>query len=123
MFTIKKLVKPKNYFQHRFIYEAVKGEISKGFEIDHINNCRSDNQIKNLQLLNHQQNIEKSKNKKTISINIENSKKKIHISIKSASIDLNINASHTSEICNQIKHRKSATSKNNGQKYRFEFLK
>ena len=55
----KKLEKPKTYFQHRFIYEAFRGPIPRCFEVDHINNVKTDNRIKNLQLFTHKQNIEK----------------------------------------------------------------
>ena len=58
----KKLEKPINYSQHRFVFEVFKGPIPKCLEIDHLNNIITDNRIKNLQLLNHKQNIEKSKN-------------------------------------------------------------
>ncbi|CAH3188932.1 unnamed protein product, partial [Porites evermanni] len=53
----KKLEKPKKYLQHRFVYEVFKGPIPRCFEIDHQNSIRSDNRIKNLQLLTHKQNI------------------------------------------------------------------
>lgn len=41
---------------HRFIYESIRGVIPEGFQIDHINNCKTDNGIKNLQLLTPQEN-------------------------------------------------------------------
>ena len=53
----KKLSKPKIYYQHRFVYEVFKGSIPRFFEIDHINNVKFDNRIKNLQLLTKKQNI------------------------------------------------------------------
>ena len=71
----EKLEKPKNYYQHRFVYEVFQGPIPSCFEVDHINNFRSDNRIKNLQLLTPQKNSEKSNNKPIISINIDNGKK------------------------------------------------
>ena len=71
----KKLEKPKDYLQHRFVYEVFQGLIPSCFEVDHINNFRSDNRIKNLQLLTPQKNSEKSNNKPIISINIDNGKK------------------------------------------------
>ena len=112
----------KSIFQHRFVFEAIKGFIPEGFEIDHRNEVKTDNRIKNLQLLTHQQNIEKSKNKPIVSINVETSKKKIFISSKAASIELEIFRSSISNICNKINYRKTATSKKDGNKYRFEFL-
>ena len=113
----------KHYFQHRFVFEAIKGVIPEGFEIDHKNEVKTDNRIKNLQLLTHQQNVEKSKNKPIVSINIESTKKKIFLSSKAASIELEILRSSISDICNKKRYRKTATSKKDGQKYSFEYLK
>ena len=45
------LSKPKFYYQHRFVYQVFKGKIPKFFEVDHINNNKNDNRIKNLQIL------------------------------------------------------------------------
>ena len=113
----------KTYFQHRFVFEAIKGVIPEGFEIDHKNEVKTDNRIINLQLLTHQQNIEKSKNIPIVSINVETSKKKIFLSSKAASIELEIVRSSISNICNKKRYRKTATSKKDGQKYSFEYLK
>ena len=43
-----KLEKPKNYYQHRFVYEVFRGSIPRFFEVDHINNIKSDNRIRKL---------------------------------------------------------------------------
>ena len=107
----KRIEKPKNYYQHRFVYEVFKGLIPRCLEIDHINNCKTDNRIKNLQLLNHKQNVGKSRNKSIVSINVENGEKKVFISIKKACIELGICASNISNICNKKKYHKSANSK------------
>ena len=88
----KKIEKPKTYSQHRFVYEVFRGPITKCFEVDHINNVKSDNRLKNLQLLTHKQNVEKSKNKAIISTCIETGKERRFISIKKAAIELDINA-------------------------------
>ena len=77
----KKLEKSKNYYQHRFVYEVFRGPIPHFFEVDHINNVSSDNRIKNLQLLTHKQNSEKSNNKPIILINIETGEERRFISI------------------------------------------
>ena len=116
----EKVEKPINYYQHRFVFEVFKGVIPKCLQVDHINEIKSDNRIKNLQLLTPKQNIEKSKNKSIISVNIENGKEKRFISIKKAAIELNINADHISKICR--KKCKSATSKKDNQKYTFRYL-
>ena len=95
----KKLEKIITFLQHRFDYEVFKGPISRCLEIDHINNIKTDNRIKNLQLLTPTQNKQKSNNKPIISINIKTGKKKIYISIKTAAIELDINASNITKIC------------------------
>ena len=105
----KKLEKPKIYYQHRFVYEVFRGPIPRFFEVDHINNIKSDSRIKNLQLLSHKQNVGKSKNKPIISTCIETGKERRFISIKKAAIELDINYSHISKICRKIS--KTAISK------------
>ena len=122
-FTIcnKKLEKRKDYLQHRFVFEVFKGPIPRFFEIDHRNSIKTDNRIKNLQILTHKKNVEKSKNKPIVSINIESTKKKIFLSSKAASIELEILRSSISDICNKKRYRKTATSKKDGQKYSFEY--
>ena len=121
-FDLRCKKRTKSIFQHRFVFEAIKGFIPEGFEIDHRNEVKTDNRINNLQLLTHQQNIEKSKNKPIVSINVESSKKKIFISSKAASIELQILPSSISNICNKKNYCKTAASKKDGNKYRFEFL-
>ena len=116
----RKLEKPKDYLQHRFVYEVFHGPIPRFFEVDHQNEIKSDNRIKNLQLLTHKKNIEKSKNKAIISTCIKDGKERRFISIKKASIELDINAAHISNICR--KKSKTATSKKNGNKYSFRYL-
>ena len=118
----KKLEKPKFYYQHRFVYEVFRGPIPHGFEVDHIFPVKTDNRIKNLQLLTHKQNIEKSKNKAIISTCISSGKERRFISIKKAAIDLDINAGTISNICCKRKSYKTATSKKDNQKYTFRYL-
>ena len=118
----KKLEKPKNYLQHRFVYEVFRGPIPHGFEVDHIFPVKTDNRIKNLQLLTHKQNIEKSKNKAIISTCIETGKERRFISIKKAAIELDINAGSISNICCKRKSYKTATSKKDGYRYTFRYL-
>ena len=118
----KKLEKQKFYFQHRFVYEVFCGPIPRCFEIDHVNSCKSDNRLKNLQLLTHKQNVEKSKNKAIISTCISNGKERRFLSIKKAAIELDINSTYISNICCKRKSYKSATSKKDGYKYSFRYL-
>lgn len=116
----KTLEKPETYSQHRFVYEVFKGPIPRFFEIDHINNIKSDNRIKNLQLITHKQNVEKNKNKTIISTCIETGKERRFISLKTSSIELGINHDSISKICR--KKGKTATSKRDGSKYTFRYL-
>ena len=118
----EKLEKPLNYSQHRFVYEVFKGKMFPNFEIDHINEIKSDNRIKNLQLLTHQQNVEKSKNKPIISINLKTGEKRIFGSIRKASIELDIIKDTISKICLKRKSFKTAKSKKDGFKYTFKFI-
>lgn len=82
-----------------------------GFQINHKNEVKTDNRIKNLEILTHQQNIEKSKSKAIISFNIQTGEEKLFVSIKSESIELNINVSSISRVCNKVTNRKSASTK------------
>ena len=118
----KNLKKIKSYFQHRFVYEVFNGKIPPHLEIDHINGDKTDNQKINLQLLNHQQNVEKSIGKLIISIKIKTGEKRIFDSIKKASIELDINKTTISNICCKRKSFKTTKSKKDGHKYTFKFL-
>ena len=123
-FTIynEKLEKRINYYQHRFVYEVFRGLIPRRFEIDHVNGIKTDNRLKNLQLLTHKQNVEKSNNKAIISINIKDGKERRFISIKKAAKELDINSTYISNICSKRKSYKSASSKKDDQKYTFRYL-
>ena len=116
----EKLEKRKNYTQHRFVYEVFRGPIPRCFEVDHINEIKSDNRIKNLQLLSHKHNIEKSKNRPIISINIETGKERRYNSIKTAAIQFDISAGNITKVCR--KKGKSLSSRKNGKKYIFKYL-
>ena len=116
----KNLSKPKFYYQHRFVYEVFKGQISQFFEVDHINNIKNDNRIKNLQILTKEKNIKKSKNKPIVSTNIETGEEKKFNSITIASNVLKIYISSISRICR--KKSKTTKSKKDGCKYTFKYL-
>ena len=116
----EKLEEKKNYYQHRFVYEVFQGMIPSIMEIDHRNGVRNDNRIKNLQLLTHKQNVEKSNNRPIISTCIEDGKERRFDSIKKVSIELDIFDTIISQICKG--KFKKATSKKNGNKYSFSYL-
>ena len=46
---------------HRFVWEAFNGKIPQGMEVDHIDDDRSNNDLSNLRLLTHGQNVSKAK--------------------------------------------------------------
>ena len=118
----KKPKKTKDYLQHRFVYEVFKGMIPRRFEVDHINEVKTDNRIKNLQLLNHKQNSEKSNSKPIISIDIETGKERRFISIQAAAIELDVNASNISNICCKRKSCKTAKSRKDQKICTFKYL-
>lgn len=64
-----------------------------------------------MQLLTPRQNSGKSNNRSIISINIETGEEKRFISIKKAAIELDINATHISDICRKKNIRKQLNLK------------
>ncbi|CAH3017922.1 unnamed protein product [Porites evermanni] len=118
----KKLIKPKNYYIHRFEWECVRGVIPEGFVIDHIDSVRTNNKIYNLQLLTLVENIRKGNSKPILSFNIKNNEQKKYESITSASLELDISFSIISNICRKVKYYKTVISKKDGDRYKFEFL-
>lgn len=90
----KSLETPKGYLLHRFIFEATRGVIQEGFEINPKNSIKTDNRIKNLEIITHKLNVQLTHNQKIISINIKTNEEKTFISIKTASIELEIHASY-----------------------------
>ena len=130
--------KSKSYLVHRFVYECFYGIIESGKNINHINFIKKDNRLKNLELVTTSENNKKSvvnrdysflkdnhKNKKKVrSINILTNEENIYNSLYSVNKLLGINAGHVKMICeDDYIYCKSATSKKDGQKYRFEYLK
>ena len=118
----KNLIRPKNYYIHRFEWECVKGVIPEGFVIDHIDSVRTNIKIENLQLLTLSENIRKGNSKPITSFNIKNNKPKKNESITSASLELDISFSIISNICRKVNYYKTVFSKKDGERYRFEFL-
>ncbi|CDM90060.1 HNH endonuclease [Xenorhabdus bovienii] len=55
----------KKYTQHRIIWMLHYGVIETGLQVDNINHDRTDNRIKNLRLVTHQENIKNLKLKNT----------------------------------------------------------
>ena len=116
------MIKPKNYYIHRFEWECVKGDIPEGFVIDHIDSVKTNNKIENLQLLTDSENIRKGNSKPIVSFKIKNNKQKNYESITSASLELDISFSIISNICRKVNYYKTVISKKDGDRYTFEFL-
>ena len=111
---------PKSYLFSRFVYESFKGNIPDDEEVDHIDNDKENNSIKNLQLLTHKENTRKSKCKKVKSLNIETREEKKFGSIKEASEEIGIS---TSSVCLNCKKRtKVVKSKRDGMIYLFNYI-
>ena len=123
-FTIseKNLIKPKNYYIHRFEWECVKGVIPEGFVIDHYDSVKTNNKTENLQLLTFKENAQKGRRKPIKSFNIKNNKQKKYESITSASLELDISFSIISNICRKVNYYKTVISKKDGDRYTFEYL-
>lgn len=47
----------KFYYVHRFVWEAFNGQIPEGYEVNHINEIKSDNRLSNLNLMTHKENM------------------------------------------------------------------
>ena len=110
----------KSYSVSRFVYECFKGNIPDDKEVDHIDNCKKNNNIKNLQLLSHAENTRKSHCKKVKSFNIETREEKKFGSIKEASEEIGISSA---SICLNFKKRtKVVTSKKDGMIYIFNYM-
>ena len=123
--------KIKSYLSHRFVFECFYGLIEKNKQINHINSIRTDNRIKNLEVVTASENIKKSaknrnfgsyrKNpKKVTAINLVTKKETNFKSLYSVGKMLGINPAQVSMICLGI--YKTATSKINSQKYYFRYL-
>ena len=138
-FSVRKYAQSsKKTFQvHRFIWECFNGAIPDGKVIDHINDIKDDNRLNNLQLVTQQENCKKSAkdrdfsslaknhvNKKCVkAINIETNEVNYFDSIYATQQYLGINCGLISMCCQGINNIKSATSKKDYQRYRFEYVK
>ena len=128
--------KTKNYYSHRFVFECFYGLIQKNKQINHINFIRTDNRIKNLEIVSPSENNKKSsvnkdytflkdirKNPKRVkAINLVTKKETNFNSLYSVKKILGINSGQVSMICEGKNRCKTANSKVDGQKYYFRYL-
>ena len=123
--------KTKKYLSHRFVFECFYGLIEKNKQINHINSIRTDNRIKNLEVVTASENIKKSaknrnfgsyrKNpKKVTAINLFTKKETNYKSLYSVNKILGINPGQVSMICSGV--CKTASSKVDGEKYTFCYI-
>ena len=123
----------KNYSSHRFVFECFYGLIEKNKQINHINSIRTDNRIKNLEMVTPSENNQKSsKNrnfrfyrnnpKRVKAINLETKKETNFNSFYSVNKILGIQAAQVKMICDGIKYCKTANSKIDGCKYTFRYI-
>ncbi len=61
LFVWKNCKLQRTYLIHRLVWQAFKGEIPEGLEIDHIDGNKSNNRLDNLRLVTHQHNTFNSK--------------------------------------------------------------
>ena len=120
IFNICSKSKRKSYYVHRYVYECFYGNIPKGKEVDHIDNNKTNNNIKNLQLLTKKENMSKSHSKKLKSYNTKTKEIQIYKSVTKASEVLGITVSSISKVCR--KEQKTAKTKD-GIKFKFKYIK
>jgi hypothetical protein len=129
-------IKRKQYVFHRFMYECVHGSIPTGMDIDHINDIRADNRIENLQCLTHLENIQKSlpnrntdflkqgqiKSKPVMAYVVGNGTGHEYPSMAKCAKALEINVGQIKMICDGSNRCKTARSKVDEVRYRFEYV-
>lgn len=116
--------KKKYYYVHLFLDEAIKGEIPEGFEINHINAIKTDNNLKHLEVITHEENVQLARNKlnpAVISINFTSEEETLYLSLSSVSLDLELEVSYISKTCRKVKSFKTAKSKKDGALYKFKY--
>ena len=126
----------KCYSSHRFVFECFYGLIEKNKQINHINSIRTDNRIKNLEVVTASENIKKSsvnknytflkdirkKPKSVLAVNLFTKKETNFNSLYSAGKMLGINPGQVKMICDGQKYCKTANSKVDGCKYTFRYI-
>ena len=128
--------KQKRMQAHRFVYECFHGVIPNGMVIDHINDIKDDNRIKNLQMMTQQENCLKSakkrdyafaatnhKNRRCVkAINCKTNEINYYHSIYKTGKELGINPGIIKMVAEGLNMCKTAISKMNQQAYIFEYI-
>lgn len=115
----------------RIVYECFNGPIEEGYQIDHIDNDRTNNKLSNLQKLTKSENCIKKykvdgyksdgrKMQKVEATEKDTDNKQIFRSLSGAGKVLNICAPSIWRVCEGVYFY--ATSKNDGKKYSFKYI-
>ena len=100
--------KTKWYKVHRLVWEAFYGPIPEGYEINHINEVKTDNRLENLSLVTHKENINwgtcrkragEKHRKAVIQYNLEGKKLESWESASAAADALEIDVAQISACC------------------------
>ena len=115
-----RIILKKIYRVSRFIFECFNGEIPVDKQVDHIDSCKKNNSIFNLQLLSPKENVRKSNCKKVVSFNLETKEKIIFDSLKQTAEYHQISDRAVGYSCQ--KRIKIIKSKKDGKKFKFFYL-
>ena len=128
--------KRKTMQAHRFIWECFYGVIPNGMVIDHVNDIKDDNRIKNLQMMTQQDNCLKTAKKRDYAFAANNHKNRRCVkatncetkevsyfnSMYSIKEHLGINPGLVKMVAEGLNMCKTAISKMNHQAYIFEYI-
>ncbi len=67
----------KSFLVHRLVAEAFLYDFDKSLEVDHIDGCRWNNQIENLQMLSHKDNVKKRDKKRKKYVRLSQEEKQL----------------------------------------------
>ena len=112
--------KKRKFYIHRFVFEAFNGEIPVDKQVDHIDSCKENNSITNLQLLTQAENTRKSHCKKVVSYKLETKEEKFFKSLKEVAEYHKLHPQTISMNCS--KKNKITKSKKDGMRYKFFYL-
>ena len=122
---------------HRFVYECFYDIIPEGKVVDHINNNKEDNRLRNLQLMTPQENCKKSakdrdytfvaknhENRKCVKATNKNTGEvSYYNTMYAVQQHIGINVGIVKMVCESLNNCKSGVSKKDGHSYTFEYIK
>lgn len=89
--SLSKNNKKKSYLVHCLVYTAFYGEIPLNYEVNHKDYNRTNNNLNNLELLTHEDNVRYSKGMKIKQYDLNHNLIKVWESVRLAGKELNIN--------------------------------